>query len=303
MTALIKIDNRDSKKRAILQIRDSYTPDIKNFVNFLDSQVEDITLSGLKAYNKYLKGLPAGTRNKRLSAAKNRVRFLFYRSPEALDTAKTYRFEQALKKIKGEKKSKAIDKEALPTISDIKRLMLDIRENKADRRTLSERLPLFIELLMFTGARVSELTGIKLTDCKEQGEYTEIRLHGKGGKERKNKVDSGLIERIQATFKGRMYLFETASGKKYYREYISNQIKKAGQRVLDREITAHTLRHVLATEALKAGWSPKKIAIQLGHSSTSTTLDMYCRDEPDYQDLKSLYNNDKPVDGDPSQEQ
>ena len=289
MTALIKIDNRDSKKRAILKIKDSYTPDIKNFVNLLDSKGLDITLKGLQEYNRYLKGLPAGTRNKRLSAAKNRVRFLFYRSPEALDTGKTYRFEKALKGIKGEKKPKVIDKEALPTISDIKKLMLDIRENKKDRRTLSKRLPLFIEFLMFTGCRVSELIGIKLTDCKSQGEYTEIRLHGKGGKERKVKVDSGLIERIQATFEGQVFLFETASGKKYYREYISNQIKKAGKRVLDREITAHTLRHIFATEALKAGWSPKKIAIQLGHSSVSTTLDLYCQDSPDYQDVKSLF--------------
>ena len=289
MTALIKIDNRDSKKRAILKIKDSYTPDIRDFVNFLDSQGEDITLSGLKAYNRYLKGKPAGTRNKRLSAAKNRVRFLFYRSPEALDTAKTYRFEEALKKLKGEKKSKAIDKEALPTISDIKRLMIDIQVNKKDLRTLSVRLPLFIELLMFTGARVSELTGIKLTDCKSQGEYTEIRLHGKGGKERKVKVDTELIQRIQGTFKGQVYLFETSGGKKYYREYISNQIKKAGKRILGKVISAHTLRHIFATEALRGGWSPKKIAIQLGHSSVSTTLDLYCQDSPDYQDIKSLF--------------
>ncbi len=289
MTALIKINDYDSKKRAILKIKDSYTPDIKDFVNFLDSHDLEITLKGLQAYSSYLKGLPAGTRNKRLSGAKNRVRFLFYRSPEALDTGKTYRFEKALKGIKGEKKSKAVDKEALPTISDIKKLMIDIRENKKDLRTLSERLPLFIELLVFTGARVSELTGIKLSDCKEQGEYTEIRLHGKGGKERFNKVDSGLIERIMATFKGQVYLFETSGGKQYYREYISNQIKKAGQRVLDRDISAHSLRHIFATEALKAGWSPKKISVQLGHSSSSTTLDMYCQDSPDYQDIKNLF--------------
>ncbi len=291
MTALIKIDNLDSKKKAILKIKDSYSPDIKDFVNFLDSQGEDITLKGLQAYNEYLKGLPAGTRNKRLSGAKNRVRFLFNRSSEALDTAKTYRFEQALKKLKGERKSKAIDMEALPTNSDIKKLMLDIRENKKDMRTLSERLPLFIKFLLFTGCRVSEMTGIKLTDCKNQGEYIEVRIHGKGGKERKNKVDPELIKRIQNTFKGHVYLFETSGSKQYYREYISNQIKKSAKRVLRKDISAHSLRHIFATEALRAGWSPKKIAIQLGHSSASTTLDMYCQDSPDYQDLKRLHYN------------
>ena len=233
--------------------------------------------------------------SKRLSGAKNRVRFLFNRSSEALDIAKTYRFEQALKKLKGERKSKAIDMEALPTNSDIKKLMLDIRENKKDMRTLSERLPLFIEFLMFTGARVSEMINIKLTDCKNQGEYIEVRIHGKGGKERKNKVDPELIKRIQNTFKGQVYLFETSGSKQYYREYISNQIKKSAKRVLRKDISAHTLRHVFATTAQKKGWSPKKISVQLGHSSTSTTQDMYCHDQPDYQDVKSL------IDGDPSQ--
>ncbi len=290
MTAIIKLDDYDSKKRAILSIEDSYTPEVKDFVTFLDNQGLEITFEGLKAYNRYLNGKPAGTRNKRLSAAKNRVRFLFYRSPDALDTAKTYRFEEALKKIKGEKKSKAVDKEALPTISDVKRLMTDIRENKTDKRTLADRLPLLIEFLMFTGARVSELTGIKLSDCKDQDEYIEVRLHGKGSKERKVKVDPRLIQHVRETFRGQEHLFETAGGKPYRREYISNQIKKAGRRVLNREISAHTLRHIFATTALKRGWSPKKIAEQLGHSSTSTTLDMYCRDEPSWQDVKELFD-------------
>ncbi len=290
MSALIRLDDYGSKKRAILSIQDSYAPEVKDFVAFLDDRGLDITFEALKAYNEHLKGRPAGTRNKRLSAAKNRVRFLFYRSPDALDTAKTYRFEQALKEIKGEKKSKAVDKEALPTISDVKRLMTDIRENEADKRTLADRLPLFIEFLMFTGARVSEMIGIKLSDCREQNEYIEVRLHGKGDKERKVKVDPRLIGRVRDTFGARKQLFETGGRRPYRREYISNQIKKAGRRVLEREISAHTLRHIFATTALKKGWSPKKIAEQLGHSSTSTTLDMYCRDEPSYADVRGLFD-------------
>jgi hypothetical protein len=43
---------------------------------------------------------------------------------------------------------------------------------------------------------------------------------------------------------------------------------------------------------LKSGWSPKKIAVQLGHSSTSITLDMYCQDSPTWMDVKRLFETD-----------
>ena len=76
MSALIRLDDYGSKKRAILSIQDSYAPEVKDFVAFLDDRGLDITFEALKAYNEHLKGRPAGTRNNRLSAAKHRVRFL-----------------------------------------------------------------------------------------------------------------------------------------------------------------------------------------------------------------------------------
>ena len=42
----------------------------------------------------------------------------------------------------------------------------------------------------------------------------------------------------------------------------------------------HNLRHAFATVAIKAGWSAKKVAALLGHSSTAITLDMYLEDAP-----------------------
>ena len=127
---------------------------------------------------------------------------------------------------------------------------------------------------------------------KDKGDYVEIRILGKGNKERSVAVSSVVIKRIHEVFGGKKHLFETGGGKPYRREYVSNQIKKASRRVLRREMSAHTLRHVFATTALKASWSPKKIAVQLGHSSTSITLDMYCHDSPCWTDLKQLFEID-----------
>jgi integrase len=293
MTAITQLDDRDSRRKAILSIKDSYSADVKHFVRFLDSRHLDLNLEGLLAYSEYLNGSPAGTKNKRLCAAKNRIRFLFYRSPEALDTAKSFRFEQALHDIKGKKKaSRSIDRESLPSTEEIKQLIRELRELGVEKWNNSARLPLFIEFLAVTGCRVSEMTAIRLSDLKDKGAYVEIQLLGKGNKERSVAVASDVVKLIRDVFGGKTYLFETRGGKPYRREYVSNQIQKAGQNILDREMSAHTLRHVFATTALKAGWSPKKIAIQLGHSSTSITLDMYCQDSPSCRDVKQLFEMD-----------
>jgi len=294
MTEITRLDDSDSRRKAILSIEDSYSRDVKHFVRFLDSQNLDLNLEGLLAYSEYLNGSPAGTENKRLCAARNRIRYLFYRSPDALDIAKSFRFEQALHDIKGKKKaSRSIDQQSLPSIKEIKQLIRELRENRADRKKHADRLPLFIEFLAVTACRVSEMTGIRLADLREKGDYVEVRLLGKGNKERSVAVSSVVIKQIHAVFGGKKYVFETGGGKPYRREYVSNQIKKASRRVLKREMSAHTLRHVFATTALKAGWSPKKIAVQLGHSSTSITLDMYCQDTPSWRDLQQLFKLDQ----------
>lgn len=291
---IIRLDDFDSKKKAILNIQDSYRDDTKDFIAFLDNNGLTLNLDGLLAYNKYLSNKPAGTQNKRLSAAKNRMRFLFYRSVDAIDTAKTYRFEEVLKNIKGKKKqSRAVDKDALPDPEKIWKLISEIRKSVEGKRTLAQRLPLFIEFMLLTGCRVGELAGIKLSDLKDREEYVRIRIRrGKGNKERFIYTYSDLLQRIHSVFQGREYLFETSFGRPYRREYISNQIKKAGIRILGISISAHTLRHVFATTALKAGWSPRKLAEQLGHSSTAITLDMYVHDSPTWQDIKNLWKEE-----------
>jgi integrase len=66
--------------------------------------------------------------------------------------------------------------------------------------------------------------------------------------------------------------------------------------VFSENISAHSLRHAFATAAIKAGWSAKKAASQLGHSSTAITLDMYLEDAPTWQDVAELWG-DRPAPG------
>ena len=53
----------------------------------------------------------------------------------------------------------------------------------------------------------------------------------------------------------------------------------AGKMILGKEISAHTFRHSWATHTLKRTKNLKGVSKYLGHTSTSTTADLYVHDE------------------------
>jgi integrase len=284
MTALMKQD-RGSRRAFVLRVKDSYSQDARDFVGFLDEHGLDFTLAGLKAYLEDMRarGVSAQTFNKRLAAAKKRIRQLFDRSPEGLDLAKRLRFEEALRGLKTQKiASQRVDRDSIPTRTEVKVLIKGIRGTK---------LRLVVEFLATTGLRISELIGIRLEDVKKADGHFMVRVLGKGQKQRVVKVSPDLIDRVRQTYQGKKYLFETSGGKPLGRESVSREITRAGRRILGKHISAHILRHAFATAAIKAGWSAKKVASQLGHSSTAITLDMYVEDAPSWQDVEELWGD------------
>ena len=98
-----------------------------------------------------------------------------------------------------------------------------------------------------------------------------------------------LIQRIRETFlnedgkPSRTYLFRPPSGRGVYsRNYITMRIARLVQRIMGREhFSAHSFRHTFAPNALRKHGTGRIKAIQgaLGHSSSSTTINLYCHDE------------------------
>jgi integrase len=136
---------------------------------------------------------------------------------------------------------------------------------------------LIAETLYVTGARVSEVLGVRRDQVKENG-TVELRLYGKGGKERTSRIPAELYRRILAEFPEGTYLFESYKGQHFHREYISREIARAARRVLGRSVSAHVLRHSRATDLLAATHRIKAVSRLLGHSDEATTLHYYVRD-------------------------
>ena len=268
----------------ILSKDDSYNDDARLFVNFLRRGNYGVTLKGLEEYSHYLDSQIAGKRysahtyNKRLQGAKERLRYLFENSPSAMNAVTRLRFEEALKAVKLKKvNSVAISEDNVLSEQEVKRLIIESTD-----KTVS----VMIEFLFATGLRISEMLGILLTDIVRSNGKCIVRVLGKRRKERKVYVATTLVDQVKERFHGSTYLFEH-KGQPYNRISITNRITTQGRAVLGRQVSAHTFRHSFATTTLKKTDNLKGVSKYLGHSSVSTTANLYIHSELTWDDVNS----------------
>lgn len=289
MTKEIERVGDEKLYKIMLGIKDGYSEDAKLFVAFLKS-AGGLKLGSLQAYAKYLdqerdgKRYSANTFNKRIIGAKQRIRNILDHAD--LTTGQKYELEKTLNAVKLKKiNSQTVEEAKILTPEEIRQLIEECTD-----KTVS----LMMEFLSYTGVRVSEMLNVLLADMKKhtikRQEHHEIRIHGKGGKERFVTANKDLVDRIRKHFKGEKWLFEH-SGKQYNAISITQRIKFQALRILGREATAHTFRHSWATEALKRRPDRiKAISTYLGHSSPSTTIALYVHDSFSPEEIEELNN-------------
>lgn len=137
-----------------------------------------------------------------------------------------------------------------------------------------------LELLYATGLRVSELTGLTLSDLSlRQG---VVRILGKGNKERLVPLGEESIHWLEQYLEyGRPWLinekidivFPSNRGKQMTRQTFWHRVKHyaviAG--IDTAKLSPHVLRHAFATHLLNHGADLRVVQMLLGHSDLSTT--------------------------------
>jgi integrase/recombinase XerC len=142
-----------------------------------------------------------------------------------------------------------------------------------------------LELLYSCGLRVSELTGLTLNRLDLDG--GEVKLVGKGRKERVVPVGRAAVEALKKYFEVRRnffriqvlpkdeslrYVFLTKKGKKLYPMFVQRLTKKYLISVTEqKQKNPHILRHSFATHLLNSGADLNSVSEMLGHSNLSTT--------------------------------
>lgn len=137
-----------------------------------------------------------------------------------------------------------------------------------------------IELLYATGARISELVNLKISNIDFTNDL--IRVIGKGSKERiipiedeaKEALEKYIYEYRPIILKNTNteYVFINRYGNPLSRQSVFKFIKLECQKKgITKKISPHTIRHTFATHLLQNGADLRVIQELLGHSDITTT--------------------------------
>ncbi len=218
------------------------------------------------------RNISISTRNQRLAAIKSFYKYVSKKSPSMIYTCSSIIGLDA----------KNGSNRMIPYL-DMDQIMILIEYLK-EHRSMKELL--LFSVLYETGARVSELISIHVSDLTLNNEHSFIVLYGKGNKARRLPVSKGLSTMIMHYLKsddyvdydGLGYLFYSQQHAPYTRfaiNYMINSWKKGVDEihpnVLPEQIHPHMIRHSKATHLLNEGVDLYEIKMFLGHASVETT--------------------------------
>jgi len=251
----------------------TYTRAIRQFYEWaVDNNIQRPTKADIKAYRDYLtQEHKPTTVALYLTAVK---RFYAWAEEEGLT-------ENIAKNVKQPKLSTEHKKDYLST-SQVKRLL-----NSIDRGTLTgKRDYAIIALMVTTGMRTVEIVRADIQDLRLLGDFTALYYQGKG------RTEKAEFKKIAPAVEDALRDYLTARGKADPTEalFTSSANRNAGERMTTRSIsrivkerlidagfdsdrlTAHSLRHTTATQALLNGISLEETSQLLGHKNLTTTM-------------------------------
>jgi integrase/recombinase XerD len=140
-----------------------------------------------------------------------------------------------------------------------------------------------VNVLMFTGLRVSEALQARTSDYGHDAGHRVLTVKRKGGKSAKVAVPAPAVMALNlylGTTGADLVLghgtsrplFTTATGKPLHRTSAFRIVQRlAVQASIDGQISPHSLRHAFATIALDAGVSLHSLQDSMGHADPRTT--------------------------------
>jgi integrase/recombinase XerC len=250
----------------------SYETDLRDFENYINRQygtigLKDISHGFVRGWLADLKenGLTSKSINRKISALRSFFKYqLRTGSLQASPMTKVIAPKNA-------KRLPVYIKE-----KDTKELMRSLSDSTEDWKTLNAKM--LIVLLYSTGMRISEL--LNLREKQLDIGRSQIKVLGKGNKERIIPVSNGLIKNIEDYKQLKKKEFEktedallvTEKGKKLYPKYAYLLVRKylGAAGTLDKK-SPHVLRHTFATHLMNSGADLNAVKELLGHSSLAST--------------------------------
>lgn len=248
-----------------------YVKEIKNVLDFLGKNIEDITGMDLRYYY----GMMRECKHIKTSTIQTRLRYLssFYDFLVTEELVKS----NPVKKVGILKLEKTIKS---PYSNE------EIEALRVSCNTLRDRA--IIEFLYSTGVRISELVALNVNDIKI--EKQELTVLGKGSKERKTYItdlakfhllrylkERCVLENISMEELQTRPLFTTLDSphNRLSIAGIQYMLRKLGERANVKNVHPHRFRRTIATDLLAREMPIEQVKAFLGHERLDTTM-IYC---------------------------
>lgn len=250
---------------------EAYRRDLGHMAEFLDERgverVESVQPGHLRDYVFHLgeRGLKASSVRRTLSSMRAYFGFLVE--------------ERILKSDPSEKLDSPKVGRPLPKVLSVEEVVALLEAPRLESRVYW-RDRAILETLYATGVRVSELTGLALTDLALDDGF--CRVFGKGAKERLIPIGAPACSALTTYLedlrprldRGRAgaTVFLNQNGGGISRVSVWNLVKKSAEWAgLKGTVSPHTLRHSFATHLLEGGADLVAVKELLGHVDISTT--------------------------------
>ncbi|MCF3934540.1 tyrosine recombinase [Acuticoccus sp. M5D2P5] len=271
---------------------DAYRRDLVCFADVCRGRGVDPEKAGEADLSAFLKAMAARgeaktTQNRRLSAVRRFLRFLYAEGARADDPGSL---------VDGPKRPKALPK--ILSIEEVRGLLVAAEEAAQAGGAGPTRLAALLELLYAGGLRVSELVSLPESAVANRREVMMVK--GKGGRERMVPLTEAAhlaVERYRAA-RGpspNRFLFPARSREGHLtRQAFARDLKglAAAAGLPSAKVSPHVLRHAFATHLLVNGADLRVVQTLLGHQDIATT-EIYTHVQADH--LVAVLNDCHPL--------
>lgn len=257
----------------------AYAIDLRQFADFLgrEKDLEDITPDVLEAWAKELRERDYQPTSMRRKFASLKVFVRYWLRRNTLRSSPFNRLRLEFGRNRG-----------LPrhlNNRDARRLLL-AAARMAEYASCSDdgpKCPKFraeqtfaiVGIMLLTGIRVSELTGLTFTDW--QADESALRIEGKGDRERQVPLSNSTALKTHLANRRQIdttnsHIFLNQSGNPLSSQSVAALISQLAESAgINKRVTPHMLRHTAATLLLENGADIRIVQRLLGHASIRTT--------------------------------
>jgi integrase/recombinase XerD len=255
---------------------ESYVNDVKGIQSYLQEKLKDVPVLSRFSFVRYKEhlmkeGYAVSTINKKINSLK--VYNDFLRTKGIVN-------ESFIQLKRDRIKIAAGSEDTVDALSEeqVEKLLFYVE----NRNKVSTRNKLIVYLLLYTGVRVSELVGIKITDIDFLTSQL-IVANGKGGKRREIGLRQDVLqlvrqymkeERSESVFHQSTYLLVSQRAEKMHRDAVRDWLAKISKE-LGFHLYSHLFRKTLCTRLLKIGVELTTVSKICGHQSIQITSRYY----------------------------